>query len=250
VGPRWRAAWVAAFCLAAFRASGQDIWHESVPVVPNAAHVIPSFLASLGMTGETAPFRLSTPPQAPDWSRLARGIHDETNVVRRNPAAYAQHLQRMLPRFDGKVLERPGRPNLRTEEGAAAVREAIAALKARRPVLPLRHSKGLTGAAADHVRDQGPIGGLEHRGSDHSTPAKRANRRGRWVGAMAENIAYGENPAREVVIQLLVDDGVHDRGHRDNILDPKWTVEGVACGPHRDYQQMCVVDYAAKYVER
>jgi uncharacterized protein YkwD len=115
---------------------------------------------------------------------------------------------------------------------------------------PLRWSKGLAAAAADHVRDQGPTGGLEHRGTDKSDPARRASRHGRWLGAMAENIAYGENPAREVVIQLLVDDGVPDRGHRDNILDPGWTVEGVACGPHRRYEQMCVMDLAARYVER
>jgi uncharacterized protein YkwD len=47
-----------------------------------------------------------------------------------------------------------------------------------------------------------------------------------------------------------VDDGVSDRGHRDNLLDPRWTVAGVACGPHREYEQMCVMDYAAKYAER
>jgi uncharacterized protein YkwD len=185
-----------------------------------------------------------------DWRRLAREIHDETNAVRRNPSGYAEHLERMLPRFDGKVLERQGRPYLRTEEGAPAVREAIAALKRRRPVAPLRWSEGLASAAADHVRDQGPIGGLEHRGTDKSDPARRASRYGRWIQGMAENIAYGENPARAVVIQLLVDDGVADRGHRDNILDPAWGAGGVACGPHRRYQQMCVMDYAAKYVER
>jgi len=186
----------------------------------------------------------------PDWHRLARDIHDETNAVRHDPAAYAEHLERMLPRFEGKLLERPGRSHLRTDEGAAAVREAIVSLRARRPPGQLRWSKGLAGAAADHVRNQGPIGGLEHRGTDNSDPARRANRYGRWVQAVAENIAYGENPAREVVIQLLVDDGVSDRGHRDNILDPNWGAAGVACGPHRRYQQICVIDYAAKYVER
>ena len=177
-------------------------------------------------------------------------IHTETNLVRRNPATYAKHLEAMLPRFDGKLLERPGRVTLRTDEGAAAVREAIAALRARQPMPQLRWSKGLAGAAADHVRDQGPIGGLEHRGTDGSNPARRAERRGRWATAMAENIAYGDNPAREVVIQLLVDDGVRDRGHRDNILDSRWGAEGVACGPHRDFRQICVMDYAVKYVER
>ncbi|HUQ16091.1 MAG TPA: CAP domain-containing protein [Gemmatimonadales bacterium] len=156
----------------------------------------------------------------------------------------------MLPRFDRKVLERPGRPHLRTEEGAAAVREAIAFLKARRPLAPLRWSRGLAAAAADHIRDQGPIGGLEHRGTDDSDPARRASRYGRWIQGVAENIAYGENPARAVVIQLLVDDGVPDRGHRDNILDPDWGAAGVACGPHRRYRQICVMDYAARYVER
>jgi uncharacterized protein YkwD len=156
----------------------------------------------------------------------------------------------MLPRFEGKLLERPGRLALRTEEGAPAVREAIAALEARRPVQPLRWSKGLAGAAADHVRDQGPIGGLEHRGTDGSDPGRRAQRRGRWIGGLAENIAFGENPARQVVIQLLVDDGVPGRGHRDNLLDPRWGAEGVACGPHRQYRQICVMNYAIRYVER
>ena len=148
------------------------------------------------------------------------------------------------------MLDRPGRPTLRTEEGAAAVREAIAALRARQPMQQLRWSNGLAGAAADHVKDQGPIGGLEHRGTDGSNPARRADRRGRWVTAMAENIAFGDNPARQVVIQLLVDDGVPDRGHRDNILDGRWGAEGAACGPHRDYRQICVMDYAVRYVER
>jgi uncharacterized protein YkwD len=177
----------------------------------------------------------------PDWSRLAMDIHTETNLVRRDPAAYARHLEAMLPRS--------GRPLLRTEEGPSAVREAIAVLRARKPAQPLRWSKGLAGAAADHVKDQGPIGGLEHRGTDGSNPARRAERRGRWVTAMAENIAFGENPARQVVIQLLVDDGVPDRGHRNNILDGGWGVEGAACGPHRDYRQICVMDYAVRYVE-
>ncbi len=202
------------------------------------------------MTAEKIPHSARDDIDTTDWRRLALEIHAETNAVRQNPSGYAKHLERMLPRFDGKVLERPGRPHLRTEEGPAAVREAIAVLEARRPTAPLRWSKGLAAAAADHVKDQGPIGGLEHRGTDKSDPARRASRYGRWLQGMAENIAYGENPARAVVIQLLVDDGVPDRGHRDNILAPDWGAAGVACGPHRQYQQVCVMDYAARYVER
>lgn len=242
----WSPACLAALCLAA-------AW------VPSPGHPERSE-GSCGPTSQLAgeipqvvrddSVRPQTLPGPTDWLRLAEAIHTETNAVRQDPAGYAEHLEFMLPRFEGTLLQRPGRVHLRTEEGADAVREAIAALRDRRPALPLRWSEGLTAAATDHVEDQGPIGGLEHQGTDGSDPARRANRHGRWVGAVAENIAYGENPAREVVIQLLVDDGVSDRGHRDNLLNPSWGAGGVACGPHQTYQQICVMDYAARYVER
>jgi uncharacterized protein YkwD len=189
-------------------------------------------------------------PAEPDWHRLARGVAEETNLLRRDPRSYARHLEALLPRFDGLVLERPGRPFLRTEEGAPAVREAIAALRATRPLSALRWSPGLARAASDHVRDLGPAGGLEHRGTDGSRPAQRMGRYGQWRGAVAENIAFGENPARQVVVQLLIDDGVRPRGHRATLLDPGWGTAGVACGRHRDYGQVCVMDYAVGYVER
>jgi hypothetical protein len=189
-------------------------------------------------------------PAEPDWNRLAREVAAETNQLRRDPASYLPDLEALLPRFDGLVLERPGRPFLRTEEGAAAVQEAVAALRSAGSAQPLAWSAGLARAAGDHVRDQGPVGGTEHEGTDGSDPARRMERYGQWRGAVAENIAYGENSAREVVLQLLIDDGVPGRGHREALLDPEWGVSGVACGRHRDYGQMCVMDYAAGYVER
>jgi hypothetical protein len=52
-----------------------------------------------------------------------------------------------------------------------------------------------------------------------------------------------------VVIDLIVDDGVKDRGHRHNIFDPLAKVVGVACGRHDTYGYMCVMDFAGAYVE-
>jgi uncharacterized protein YkwD len=104
-------------------------------------------------------------------------------------------------------------------------------------------------AARDHVRDQGPAGTLSHRGTDSSTPAERMNRYGRWDVAAGESIALGSNPARDVVTQLLIDDGVKNRGHRKTLLDRGYAVAGAACGSHREYQQICVIDFAARYSE-
>jgi uncharacterized protein YkwD len=113
----------------------------------------------------------------------------------------------------------------------------------------LRWSSGLSRAARDHVKDQGPIGGMSHRGTDSSTPATRMNRYGRWDVSAGESIALGTNPAREVVLQLLIDDGVQNRGHRKTLLDPGYAVAGAACGPHKAYEQICVIDLAARYSE-
>ncbi|MGH7536689.1 MAG: CAP domain-containing protein, partial [Gemmatimonadales bacterium] len=150
----------------------------------------------------------------------------------------------------GTLLDQPGRPALRTEEGAAAVREAIAVLRRTPGMGRLRWSRGLSAGARDHVHDQGPTGGMGHHGHDRSTPAARVNRYGRWRRGLAENISYGEGDAGDVVMQLLIDDGVPGRGHRTTLLYPDYHVAGVSCGPHASYRQMCVIDCAIRYEER
>ena len=58
-------------------------------------------------------------------------------------------------------------------------------------------------------------------------------------------ITYGSNTAEEVVAQLVVDDGVPDRGHRRLLYDPALRYAGVSCGPHPGYGTMCVIDLAS-----
>lgn len=184
-------------------------------------------------------------------STLERAILTETNLARRDPAAYAAHLERMLPLFDGFVLRRPGNPvGLRTNEGAAAVREAIAYLRAQRPLPPLEWSEGLWRAARDHAADQGPRGATGHTGSDGSTVDTRIRRYGAWEVTAAENIDYGSDVARDVLISLIVDDGVPSRGHRSNIFNPALRVLGAGCGPHRTFRHTCVINYAGGFTPR
>jgi hypothetical protein len=60
-------------------------------------------------------------------------------------------------------------------------------------------------------------------------------------------IDYGARDAAEVIINLLIDDGVANRGHRKSVLDPRWHYVGIACGPHSVLRTMCVIDFAAAY---
>lgn len=183
---------------------------------------------------------------------LERGVVEALNRARTNPARFASELEARIPSYRGYIYRKPGEEvGVRTVEGADAVREAVRALRATRPVPPVRLSAGMSAGAADHVRDQGPRGGLGHDGRDRSTPASRISRYGRWFGLVSENIQYGRaSTGQDVIADLLIDDGVADRGHRRNALDPNVHVVGVSCGRHATYEQMCVIVHAGDYAER
>ncbi len=198
----------------------------------------------------TEPVPESTGPLIAGLSRLETDVLRETNRARQDPRGYADLLEQLLRHYDGKVLRVPGRTPIRTEEGARAVREAIRVLRGLEPIAPLAHAPGLSRAARDHVRDQGRRGATGHKGSDGSSAADRVSRHGRWDVSLGENIAYGPTTGRDVVIGLIVDDGVPDRGHRLTIFDATLRLAGAACGEHRGYGTMCVVAYAGVFAER
>ena len=187
----------------------------------------------------------SAPGQA---TAFERAVVLEMSDVRVRPKAYAKHLRELRNFFEGTLWNRPGRTPLRTEEGLAAYDEAIAFLEAASPVGPLRFNEGLARAARLHAQDLGPRGGLEHVGSNGSRLSDRLNRLGTWHGFIAENIGTLEEDPRQVVIQLLVDDGVPSRGHRHNLFNPDLHQAGAGSAPHRDYRVVTVIDYADGFV--
>lgn len=183
-------------------------------------------------------------------SALENAVLEELNLARTNPQTYAKLLADYRATFNGKIAKRPGKIDLMTKEGTRAVDEAIAALKKQKPLDAMRPSKGMSKGAMDHVKDIGPKGITGHSGSDGSKPFDRINRYGEWQQTAGENISFGNDQGRAVIIQLIVDDGVPNRGHRTNIYKKEFNRVGIACGPHKVYGTMCVQTFAGEYIEK
>lgn len=167
---------------------------------------------------------------------LSAQVQTEINLARTAPRQYARIVA-------GREAGR------RHREGDRVVVEAVRFLEKVGPLPPLRRSEGLSGSALSHVLDQGPSGAVGHKGRDGSRPGKRMARFGKWSGRAAENIAYGRSDARSIVVALIVDDGVRDRGHRLNIFGREFRYSGIASGPHAGYGTMCVINFAAAFQE-
>lgn len=169
----------------------------------------------------------------------------EINKIRRFPREYAKYLRALGTRFEGTLWRLRDHVPIRTNEGRAAIIEAAEFLEKVEPVMELIvYDEALHRAAVDHVRDQGPTGATGHKGTDGSGPSARIKRYAGIQGLSAEVINYGDETPRMTVIQLVIDDGVPDRGHRRNLFDRRFRVAGAAIGPHKDYGTMVVVDLA------
>lgn len=172
----------------------------------------------------------------------------EMNLARQNPQLYAGYLQELRASFDGSAMVLPGGTRIRTKEGTDALDEAICFLRSAQPMSPFTFSSGMSRAAADHCAEQAK-GAFGHGGSGGSNPAARIRRYGVWTLGWGENIAYGKSTARDVVLALIVDDGLRERKHRKNIFSPKFNYAGAAFGGHARYGAVCSIEFAGGYAE-
>jgi uncharacterized protein YkwD len=163
-------------------------------------------------------------------------VLDEINLARTHPHEYAAIV-------GSRMRQLPG-----TEE--RCVEETMAFLQRQTPLEPLRAMPSLAESARLHVADQSVTGAIGHRDSDGGGPLQRLARCGQWSGRAGEDISYGYTDPRTVVVTLIVDQGVRDKGHRKNIFSRDFHVAGVACGSHPRYGAMCVIDFAEAFVPK
>lgn len=191
--------------------------------------------------------KLDTARNVDYLSNIEKDVVLEMNKARTNPALYAElYIEPRTKKFNEKIYN--GR--LRTNEGVAVVNECVSYMKGLKATSILNPEKGLSLAAQRHSSTQGETDQTGHTGVDGSDPFTRIKKYGTYRTA-GENIDYGAKTGQDIVVDLLIDDGVSSRGHRKNILNKDFSSTGAGFTPkHKLYGSVCVITYAGGYTEK
>ncbi len=104
---------------------------------------------------------------------------------------------------------------------------------------PLQPEKDLTAVAQGHAKKTGESGRVGHQNFNKRFEPLMGNP----YNHVGENCSYGFETAIDIVMSLLIDEGVSDMGHRKNILSDQFNSVGVAIRPHKSYRVNCVIDF-------
>ena len=189
---------------------------------------------------------------------LERAIVAALSAARSKPKLVATRLQARLQHFKGTDYfppERGGKVAVATKEGPAAIKDALAYLAVLAPLQGLAEPAAANDldamvlAAADHLHDRGSLGAIGHEGADGSSSSDRLSRYGAWSRACGECLWFGREgaSAESVVDDLIIDDNVKGRGHRQCIFDERYRLAVAKVGSHKVFGSMAVIEFAAEY---
>lgn len=103
---------------------------------------------------------------------------------------------------------------------------------------PLAFDSSLQKMSVDFAEEAGKKGWVGHRRTE-----KRFEEYASEVEITAENLQYGYDKPLDIVMDLLIDIDIPNLGHRKNILDPLFSIIGVAINNHKNYEYLTVMSF-------
>jgi uncharacterized protein YkwD len=175
---------------------------------------------------------------------------DDTVVARANTAANAEFLNEEekkvilfanLARANGPLFAETILKQylaLKNMKSSRYIRSLLSDLKKTRNLQMLVPERDLYKIAREHASASGKKGQEGHKGfKNRYSPAME-----KYL-EVGENIYYGMYTPEEIVLQLLIDEGIQDLGHRKNLLNPRFNSIGVSIKPHKTYKYNCVMSF-------
>jgi len=85
-----------------------------------------------------------------------------------------------------------------------------------------------------------------HDSSDGKNLSERLEKYCEWEGCLSENIDFGGSKAVDIMIFMIVDDGVKDRTHRKNVFNADFQFIGIGANEHPNHKHVTVCDYSSE----
>jgi uncharacterized protein YkwD len=183
-------------------------------------------------------------------SELEIAVVEEINQARNDPQKFVSYLEEYRKYMKDNILSLPNKTQRATIEGIMAIDDAINDLKKMSKSNSFEVSNGLSKVARQQVSDLQENVKLKHFGKDGSGLDARLMKFGFVGEAASENISYRVDTAREVILNMIIDDGIKSRSHRKNVFSTAFKVFGIACGTASDKTTVCVAEFADSFNER
>ena len=181
-----------------------------------------------------------------NYKTLETAIITEINNLRQKPQSYLTNIKTAKTYYKSKEYHNPTSSfNILTEEGTLPIPSLLKLLKTQKKLKPLKKNETLKKIGETLLKKIGPLG--KTASADKNLRLNiRTKSHFEKEGQIAENISFGCNSAKEVVVQMLIDDGVENRGHRLNLLNSGFREIGVCCVDHEVYGVCCSVVFFGK----
>lgn len=176
----------------------------------------------------------------------ANKILKELNYARENPKEYADKLLSYKQYFKGDIMRIPGQTAIKTNEGFAAFEEAAKILQNSSPLCALSFNVHLNEIANEALSSI--VKSNDADAANNINIDELIGKRGQIAGQFSQAVDFGSATPDLVVVNLIVDDGDLNRGNRGNILNPKFTITGIAHSTHKTFHHCTVITYARHFI--
>ena len=178
-----------------------------------------------------------------DFIAIQRDLFIELNNLRKNPKSYIPliELEMKSLKKSNILKKRDSNLQIQTVEGKDAYIEAINFLQNQEGVPPVKEESRLNSAALDLVKDIGTRGVVSHQDQYGQYVSERIEKYCEWDYSASEVIEVSSKNPKDILISLIVDDGLKNRPDRMTLFNPAYNFVGISCGMHSEYEIVTVI---------
>ena len=174
-------------------------------------------------------------------SELSSLIISEINKVRQNPSSYIPLIKKQKDLIKGEILYRENQSPIQLTEGEKSFQNAIDYLKKKKKTFKLEENNNLNLAALDLVNDIGPKGLFSHEDSNGNNLNDRIEKYCEWEDCCNEIIQFSSKKPEEIIIDIIVDDGIENKLNRESLFNDNYKFIGCAINEHKDFGYVIVI---------